>query len=277
MIMNEAALDPRAEKAVEMALTSQWDEAVKLNSEILKDYPQDINTLNRLGRAYAELGNISKAKSCFQKVTKLDQYNSIASNNLKRLASIKASDVRRVAGAALDPDIFLEEPGKTKVIELVDLAMDSLLASLRTGDSVELKPYKNEVVAVSDSGKRIGKLPDPWGEILAKVLNSGNEFLAVIKATYLKKPPVVSIFVRETKRNPKQATPTFPPTNSNFTPYVREEALGMLSNQAPVENESEESSEDLSLKEIPEDTPSSLEAIQAKEIEDQALYDEEET
>jgi len=276
--MGNANLDPRSEKAIGLALNARWDEAAGLNLLLLEDYPEDIDTLNRLGRAYSELGNLSKAKACFQKVLKLDPYNTIASNNIKRLSNMKAADIRKVASTTVDPDVFLEEPGKTKVVELEDLAMDSLLATLRTADPVELNVNKDSVTAVSTFGKRVGKLPSEAGGKIAAAAASGGKFTAVVKSVSINKDPSVSIFVREEQRGSKQVTPTFPVESSTFTPYVREEALGILSNQEPVQTEGEETTEEVELKDIPSgDSPASLESIQTKEFADGALYDEEET
>ena len=73
-----------AQKAVTHALAGHWKEAVKLNNEILKKDPKDVDCLNRLAKAYAETGNIKKAKSITEKVLKIDSFNSIAAKALKK-------------------------------------------------------------------------------------------------------------------------------------------------------------------------------------------------
>ncbi|MDP2671257.1 MAG: tetratricopeptide repeat protein [bacterium] len=264
--MNEALLDPRSEQAIQLALEAKWDQALKLNLEIINDYPDDVDTLNRLGKAYTETGNISKAKSFYQKVLKLDPYNGIATNNLKRLSSVKAEDLKNLPSPVVNLDTFLEEPGKTKVIEVEDLAMTQLLATLKTGDPVDLKASKKDVTVVSSAGKRIGKLNNLWGEKIAEAINLGAEFSAVIKAVTIQKQSSVSVLIRETRRSPKLSQPIFPIDNS-FTPYVREEALGLLSNQDPVQTESDESIEEVEIKDIPA-ANSSFDNLNHKEIEE---------
>lgn len=274
--MNEAGLDSRSELAVQHALAAEWDKALALNLELIKDYPDDLDTLNRLGRAYTEVGNISKAKSSYQKVLKLDPYNGIAANNLKKLSNMKAADVRK-SSAAVNPDIFIEETGKTKVIDLVDLAMGSLLATLRTGDPVKLTATKQEVTIISSENKRIGKLPEDWGQVLAHALSLGSEFSAVIKAVSIDKNPSVSIFVRELKRSSKIVEPTFPTENNNFTPYIREEALGLVANQEPVQTEGDETVEELEIKDIPnEPEGGNFERLDSKSLGPEPAFEEEE-
>ena len=274
--MNEAELDPRNEKAIAAALAAEWEAAVALNLEILADFPEDIDALNRVGRAYSELGNINKAKASYQKVLGLDPYNSIANNNLKRLASLTSAEAKKTSGAAVDPNIFLEEPGKTKVIELEDLAMKTLVATLRTGDAVKFSRSKNDVSAISAQGKRIGKLPKSWSEQISKAIAAGSEFSAVIKAVTIEKEPLATIFVREEKRSPRFPQAIFQTENSTFTPYLREEALGLLANQSPVQTDTEEGGiEEIEIKDLPRENITSLEKLQAKELDSGDTYDDE--
>src|SRR3990167_266549 len=275
--MNEAELDPRNEKAIAAALAAKWEEAVKLNLEILKDFPDNTDALNRAGRAYSEIGNINKAKSSFQKVLDLDPYNSIATNNLKRLSSLSSADAKKTSGAAVNPDIFLEEPGKTKVIELEDLAMNTLVATLRTGDPVKLSTTKADVSIISQAGKRIGKLPAVWGKQISEATRAGSEFSAVVKAVTINKEPQVSILIREEKRSPRLPQAIFQTENSNFTPYIREEALGLLANQSPVQTDTEEGgTEEIEIKDLSSNTTtSSLEEFQTRELGASDAYDEE--
>ena len=67
-----------AQKAIHAALASEWDEAVKINKAILKENSEDIGALNRLARAYAELGKINLAKRTSAKVLRIDSHNKIA-------------------------------------------------------------------------------------------------------------------------------------------------------------------------------------------------------
>src|SRR3989338_4300800 len=74
-----------SENAIQAALRGKWTEAVDLNAAILRENPNELEALNRLARAYAELGEIAKADSTYRKVLVLDKYNPIAIKNLKRL------------------------------------------------------------------------------------------------------------------------------------------------------------------------------------------------
>ncbi|MBI2587498.1 hypothetical protein HYW29_01665, partial [Candidatus Amesbacteria bacterium] len=43
--------------AINAAINREWKQAVKINTFLLKQNPKDTDALNRLGRAYMELGS----------------------------------------------------------------------------------------------------------------------------------------------------------------------------------------------------------------------------
>jgi tetratricopeptide (TPR) repeat protein len=61
------------------------EEAIAINRSILDQVPIDIVALNRLGRAYQELGRIDQARHAFQRVLELDAVNPIAAARLRQL------------------------------------------------------------------------------------------------------------------------------------------------------------------------------------------------
>src|SRR4030042_1968889 len=111
---NHADLDPQTAQAIKAALENNWARALELNQKLLKKYPEDIDTMNRLAKAFSETHEIEKAKRLYQQVLKADPYNPIAEKNLKRLSSLKKSDLK--SNQDLSPvksDLFLEDTGKT--------------------------------------------------------------------------------------------------------------------------------------------------------------------
>lgn len=255
---NQSELDPRFQNAIEAALSGDWTRAIELNSALFDEYPEDISILNRLGHAYSEVGQVNKASATYKKVLEIDPYNPIAKRNLERLSTLRGSDLKPKGTRTLDPDIFLEEPGKTKTIELVDLAMPKVLIQLRVGDLVICKPSKTDVTVLSEENSRLGKLEPVWGKEVAMALSLGSTFSAVVKSIKIGKDPKdssLSIFLRETKRSKKLANPIFP-VDKNFTPYVREETLSYLKQPETNQEVTEENSEEIDIEEEPtEDVP----------------------
>ena len=74
------------EQAIQMALASQWGEAVEVNRKILATSPRDLSALNRLGKALSEVGSYSEAKRAYAQTLELDPTNNIARKNLERLS-----------------------------------------------------------------------------------------------------------------------------------------------------------------------------------------------
>ena len=109
-----------AQKAIDSALSGNWREAIKVNLLLLKENSKDIETLNRLGRAYLETGQKSKAEETYKKVLRLDKFNSIATKNLVLLKTSRINRQNKTVSPSSMP-LFLEEPGVTKTITLIRL------------------------------------------------------------------------------------------------------------------------------------------------------------
>lgn len=290
LYMSDATLDSKTKESIDAALASDWQKALELNLELVEKYPDDVETQNRLARAYLELGQVHKAKSSYQSVLKIDPYNTIATKNLKRLATLKKKGIKNGKEGRsenVDLDVFLEEPGKTKILNIEDIAMPRVLASLRIGDKVQLEPQRNNVIILSNEGKRLGKIEAAWSKNLAMALRAGSKFTSLVKSVEIindSASPTFSIFVKETLRSPKLSQSVFPVSSNNFTPYVREETLGILSQkQSETEfDESTQESEELSTdvedsvdKDRGETTQtSSLEKLAERETLDDQNYEE---
>lgn len=279
---NQAELDPRNQEAINAALVSDWEKAILINSDLSEEYPDDVNVLNRLGHAYAELGQVNKSSSIYKKILEIDPYNPIAKRNLERLATLRGSEIKvKETRPSVDPDTFIEEPGKTKTIDVVDLAMPKVLIVLRTGDKVTLNPNKKEITVISEDNHRLGKLDGLWGEEIAQALRLGSQFNAIVKAVKVGKDQAnstLSVFLRETKRSKRLAHPTFPIESNNFTPFVREDSISYLKeHEAPNSTETNESAGETDLEEIPseEGTPNEPHPIELEEPLPEMIEDEE--
>src|SRR3990167_3841789 len=155
-------------QAIKTALTGDWEKAVSINKSLVKENPQDIDALNRLAFAFSILGRTKDAKTAYQKVLKIDSLNPLALRNLKRIGNskkIKNGDGYATSASSMRvTNMFIEEQGKTKIVELVNIAQPSVINTLRTGQSLTLS-VKRLKIFVLGSGKRyIGVLPDNIGK-----------------------------------------------------------------------------------------------------------------
>lgn len=183
-----------AHKAVSAALDGNWELALSLNNEILESDQEDVDALNRLARAYAELGNTKKASEISQRVLDLDPFNTIASKCLSRWKEL--GNGKGLRSKCTDPCDFIEEPGKTKILTLINTGPDSLLATLDAGDEVKLNPHGHRISVVTSDGHYIGKLPDDIGAKLKQLIKHGNVYKVLIKSNDKNQ---LKVFIKEIK------------------------------------------------------------------------------
>lgn len=188
-------MDPLKTQAIQKALTGDWQQAIYFNQQILTEHPEDIDALNRLAFAFSSIGNNKEAKSLYQKVLSLDIKNPIAMRNLKRLTGSNG------VAASLQPiqvnNIFIEEPGKTKVIELINIADQKVIAPLRSGEAVTLSVKRMKIFVLDSNKQYLGMLPDDIGRRLLKFMGGGNTYEGYIKTASAHK---LIVFIKETKR-----------------------------------------------------------------------------
>jgi len=179
-------------QAIQTALVGDWDNAIALNQKILNQEPKDIDTLNRLAFAYLSLGDTKEARNIYQKVLSLDTKNPIAIRNLKRL-----NEVNYKKENCQINNLFIEEPGKTKIIELINLADKKIISHIRSGEKIALCIKRMKIFAIDQNNKYIGMLPDDLCRRLIKFINGGNKYEAYARTIDSNK---ISIFIRELKR-----------------------------------------------------------------------------
>src|SRR6266566_3209156 len=99
--------------AIQQALSSQWEEAVITNKNILGMFPNEPEAYNRLGKAYSELGQYAESRQAYAQTLKYNPTNTIARKNLERLSLLQEEPVQVHAGVErIDPRLFIEETGK---------------------------------------------------------------------------------------------------------------------------------------------------------------------
>ncbi len=189
-------------QAIQTALVGNWENAIAINKLILQEDPDDIDTLNRLAFAFLSQGNIKEAKNLYQKVLSLDMKNPIALRNLKRLSDVYTKRVNFHLN-----NLFIEEPGKTKIIELINVADKKIITHLRSGERLTLSIKRMKIFALDQDSQYIGMLPDDLCKRLIKFIHAGNKYEAYARTAESNK---ISIFIRELKRvNKYKNQPSF--------------------------------------------------------------------
>ena len=227
-----------ARKAISLAMEGRWREAVAANKIILETLPDDVDTLNRLGRAYMELHEYAEARTAYHRARELDPYNSIAEKNLKRLAALKAERGadQHSEDAPVEPRYFIEETGKAGVVRLTNLAPRTVLARMVAGDKVNLEPSDGNLIATDGSGTVLGQVEPRHGQRLARLMAGGNRYLASVLSA---SDQAIQVMVRETFQDPSQIDQLSFPSRGldNLHPYVSEKLIKsrMEYEEEPVE------------------------------------------
>lgn len=190
--------------AVKYALENRWQEAARINKKILKHFPNDIDTLNRLAFSLIKLGKYVGARRLYKKVTSLDKTNPIATKNLRKLETIRNHKEARRFNGKLSitqdlnlEDLFIEEAGKTRTIDLKNVTDKKTLSLLEPGNSVNLVVKRSKIFIQTPEKRYVGMFPDSIGVRLVRFIRGGNEYSAYIKAIDDKN---VTVFIREEKR-----------------------------------------------------------------------------
>lgn len=219
--------------AIDAALDSRWTEALKLNKRIIKLDPQNVDALNRQGRAYMEMGRCNLAKKYYSEVLKLDPYNPIALKNLKIIKAFKPNGNSNGNGQVfenhtpLSPSLFLQEPGKTKVVNLLKVAEPQKLSLAYCGMKVNMVVKNRKITIIDSNLNYLGVLPDDISHHLLKLIRGGNKYELFVKSIRVN---ALSVLIKETyrsKRFKNQAsfleTSDLAPSTEMFTPLTTSE------------------------------------------------------
>lgn len=187
------------DQAIQEALQGNWNKAIELNQELLNESPNDIETLNRIAFAYSATQRNKEALQMYEKVLSLDNQNPIALRNMKRLSASKSNGPASHVPlqTALSDTMFIEEHGKTKVVELNNVAQSQVIAHLMSGEMVHLRIKRSKIFVLDNDETYIGMLPEDLGKRLIKFMEGGNTYSACIKAIDKKS---VTVFIKEVKR-----------------------------------------------------------------------------
>ncbi len=218
----------KQQQAQQLAADGAWEEAVALNREILEGASNDVQALNRLGKALSELRRYGESYAAYSRAAELDPANQIAKRNLQRLEPLKdqsdeaaAAERRRTQARQ---SMFIEEIGKTRLTELLGLAPNETLAHMNSGDAVELRVEDKQLVVYSEDGLRLGHLEPRLAQRLIALIAGGNRYGAAVTAV---EPGMLRVILREIYQHPSQAGRLSFPADTRPVaprPYVRASA-----------------------------------------------------
>jgi tetratricopeptide (TPR) repeat protein len=212
-----------AEQAIALAAAGQWSAAADINRKLL-EMGAEAEAENRLAKALWELGELGAAREHYQAALALDPTNRIAERNIDRLRTLLVAAGEKTVpasdGSKAPVRIFVEETGKTGFAHLLDLPDAKKLAQVNPGDTVDLKPEGNRLIALSN-GMRIGVVEPRVAARLLKLLADGNKYLAGVTSLGAQD---VRIIIREVYQDPRNYGKVSFPTAAKSTdlrPYTK--------------------------------------------------------
>ncbi len=214
----------QAAKAIQLAMSSRWEEAAEVNKSIISLFPNDVDSYNRLGKALMELGRYNEAKKAYKKAVDLDATNQIAKKNLDRLGVLAKAGAAVNETSQVDPTLFIEQMGKSAVTALHGTPPDAF-TRLDAGDKLEMKPKGNSLAIETLSGEFVGTVEAKLGLRLIKLMQGGNRYAAAVTSL---SPNECRIIIKETHQDPSQVgRPSFPTATSGegTRPYTKESLL----------------------------------------------------
>ena len=223
-------------QAIDNAVNGQWKEAINFNESIIKIDKKNIETYLRLGFAYLQTNKIKKAKKYYLQVLKLQPNNNLIKKNLERIKILESKKLTYLKTSPLDPLLFIDIPGKTKTVSLVNCGPKSVLAKLTVGQRVFLSSKKRRIEIRTEDKEYAGCLPDDLSKRLAIFIKNGCLFSVYVKETSLKNTVVL---LKEEKKGGRMLRFVTFPTNSDANLSRLEGSSG--------EDTSEEDTEEISL------------------------------
>jgi hypothetical protein len=244
-------------QAIQAAKNQDWQGAVDFNQQIINQEPENIGAFIRLGVAQVQMQQMKLAKAAFEHVLDIDKNNSLAKKHLQKL---KNNQKITLFNLPKDEE-FIEEPGKTKTVELHRLAGKEQLEKFSVGQTCNLRP-KNRFISVEVDKTYIGSLPEDLSARLTKLIKDGNEYSCYIQSI---SSTSCSVFLKETIRAKKnEFVHSFPVVKSQLSSlndmFLADESVPLQMEDVPLqivrtdEDDDHRSPEDFSVEE-PEEMP----------------------
>ena len=213
------------ELAIEAAVKNDWDSAISLNKEIIVNYPENVGAHLRLGFSLMQKKNFGEAKNTYKAVLSFQPQNQIAKDNLDKIEILEENindiSVTKISYTKIDPNLFLDVPGKTKTIELVNLGQKKVIATLSVSQEVDIKCKKRKLEIRTQSGDYVGTLPDDVSKRLIYFIDEGSLYTAYVKDALINR---VLVFVKELSKGEKVHTfISFPQTSQPLYHPLHEE------------------------------------------------------
>ena len=213
VIQTEEKTKARREKtreAIALAVEGRWDEAVRVNQEILRLFPGEVEALNRLGKAFLELGRHGEAKKAFQDAVSISPHNIIAKKNLNRLARLREQTLQPKSTKKVMPYRFIAESGRSLVTVLTSVAPREVLAHTTPGEVISLHAEDHTLTVKTLQEEYLGTVEPRLAFRLLRLMKGGNQYEGAVVSV---KAEELAVLLVEVYRDPSQTDISSFPTS----------------------------------------------------------------
>ena len=228
----------KSKEAISLAMQGKWEKAREVNMGILRLFPEDVEALNRLGKALLALGNYSEARVAFETAAKVAPHNPISKKNLERLSHLNGTAPPPKQSKVATPCLFIEEGGKSGMTVLCRPAQRQVLVKMAAGDEVKLKLHEPALIVEDVDGEYLGQVEPKLAMRLIRFVRAGNSYAAAITSINRQE---ISVIIWETHRAPgMDNTCSFPTRSGQESKVYWKDALLMYD----INNELDEEEDD---------------------------------
>ena len=232
-------------EAISLALKGEWERAAGVNQDILEMYADDVDAMNRLGKALMEVARYSEAREVLDRVVALAPYNIIAKKNLARLAQLESvpAPSKQVRKTGSTPQLFIEESGKSSTTLLQKQATGQVVARLAPSDPANLVVDHNAIKVYTRNEEYLGQIEPKLSKRLIRLIQGGNKYDAAIIGV---NDQGISIIIRETYRHRSlHDVCSFPSrTKEEHRVYLSENLVRYITDNSLEEEDEEEATID---------------------------------
>ena len=231
--------------AIKSAFNQNWQEAIEINSQIIAQDSNNIDAHLRIGLAYLQLQDYSKAKKAYSKVLELDPINKIALDKMKQVKEKKTEDF-----IVPNSDSLLKEPGNSLEANLEILTKGITADKFKFDEELIIK-INGKTVSVhrnDDKQSLINYLPDPIVKGILKAISIKAEITVKFIGGKDKKIKVII----------NSSESVFPSEKQDIKPYIK----GMGDSEMPelieVTSDNEDETKKLDVEEMHEEVDQPL-------------------
>ncbi len=228
-----------SKEAISLALKGEWQRATEVNQAILSLFSDDVDAMNRLGKAFMEINEYGRAREVLSEVVLKAPYNTIAKKNLARLEQLESipASGKQIRKTGSVPRLFIAESGKSGTTTLQKPASASVAASVAPGEPANLV-VENKVIRVYvRDDEYLGQVEPKLARRLIRLIDGGNRYEAAVMGL---NDWGISLIIRETYRHPSlHNISSFPTSKGEHRVYLDNDLLRYLEENELDDDEEE--------------------------------------